>query len=280
MDVNNTNNQTNSINFIQKVERVQIHLESIYGTKLNGSKNSNILFYLKSPIEIKGHILDVSVSVYSFIMPIAFYIVNENNNKLNIEIDNVIYSYTIPVGNYNINELITKLKQLIGNNFNISINTSTYKLTITNFINEFKILGNSSCWRLLGFNKDENLQSSSLTLSLPNVVNLTGVNMVKIWSPSFNLKNIDGKTGNQSSILQSISVTGIQGGIINYLNNTGFKSSCKEKTFSTLLINLKDEFDEYLNLNGADFQLVLELEYLYNKEIKDESFLGLTGKDF
>jgi hypothetical protein len=92
------------------------------------------------------------------------------------------------------------------------------------------------------------------------------------------MKNVDGKTGLPSSILGSITTNDINGGMILYTNITGFNSKIKESFFTQFQIDLKDEFDYYLNLHGCDYAMVLELEYFYEKEIKDDSFLTLTGK--
>jgi hypothetical protein len=262
-------------------EKIQLHLESVWGYNLNGEKNSSILYNLKQPIEVKGDVYEVSMSLSQFTCPIAFYVVNENNNSLNIEVDygsSYIYA-TIPEGNYNINQLIDIIKQQLGNDWVISINLQNYKLTFTNNIYDFKIMSTSTCWRILGFIEGQEYNSSFKSLSLPNVVNLLGTTQVKIWCPTISMRNIDGKTGLPSSILSSITVNDINGGMILYNNLTGFNSKIKEKVFTQFQIDIKDEFDKYINLHGCDYAMVLELEYYYEKEVKDDSFISLTGKD-
>ncbi len=259
-------------------EKIQIHLESVYGYPLNGDKNSSKLFYLKQPIEVKGDVYETSISLSQFTCPIAFYVVNENNNLLNILTGAGLINIVIPEGNYNINQLIDILKNQLGVNWNININLQNYKLVFTYSLGDFTILNTSTCWRILGFNQDTSYTSISNTLSLPNVINLLGTTQVKIWCPTVNMKNIDGKTGLPAGILGSITVNDINGGMILYTNITGFNSKISEKYFTQFQIDLKDEFDKYLNLHGCDYALVLELEYYYEKEIKDDSFISLTQK--
>jgi len=91
------------------------------------------------------------------------------------------------------------------------------------------------------------------------------------------INNIDGKTGNRAPIIGSIPTNDINGGIIIYNNYTGFKSICKEKLFTEFQIDIRDEFDDYLDLNGCDYSLVLEIEYLFEKEIKKDSFLDILN---
>lgn len=270
---------SNSKKFMTR-EKIQLHLESVYGYSLNGEKNSSILYYLKQPIEVKGDVYEVSISLSQFTCPVSFYVVNENNNILNIDVDyGASYiTVTIPEGNYNINQLVDILKSQLGSGWNVTINLQNYKLTFTNTTYDFQIMDTSTCWRLLGFNKDTAYNSSFLSLSLPNVVNLLGTTQVKIWCPTVNMKNIDGKTGLPAGILGSITVNDINGGVILYTNITGFNSKINEKYFTQFQIDLKDEFDKYLNLHGCDYAMVLELEYYYEKEIKDDSFISLTQK--
>ena len=261
-------------------EKIQIHLESVWGTPLNGEKNSSMLYYLKQPIQVLGDIYEVSLSLSQFTSPIAWYVVNENNNILNIDL-NFGMSYltvTIPEGNYNVNQIIDILKNQLGMDWTISINLQNYKITFSHSTYDFKIMNTSTCWRILGFKEGEEYSSSFQSLTLPNVVNLLGTTQVKIWCPTVNMKNIDGKTGTPSSILGSITTNDINGGMILYTNITGFNSKIKETFFTQFQIDLKDEFDKYLNLHGCDYAMVLELEYYYEKEVKDDSFISLTGK--
>lgn len=264
--------------FIETRQKIQVHLESVYGTKLNGTKNSSILYQLKAPIEVKGNVYETSMALSQFTCPISFYVVNENNWNLDIQAISGIVSIQIPEGNYNINQLIDILKNLLGVNYNININLQTYKLTITNSVEDFTILESSTCWRILGFNRLEAISSTSLTLNLPNVINLLGTQQVKIWCPTVNMSNVDGKTGTTAPILGSIVTNDINGGMILYTNMTGFRSIINEQFFIQFQIDLKDEFDMYLNLHNCDYALVLEIEYYYEKEIKNDSFISLTQK--
>ncbi len=259
-------------------DKIQVHLESVYGHPLNGDKNSSMLYYLKQPIQVKGNVLETSLSLSQFTCPVSFYVVNENNNNLNILINSVLVNVVIPEGNYNINQLIDIIKNLLGNDWTININLQNYKLSFTHSTYDFTILNTSTCWRLLGFNINTNYSSSGLTLNLPNVVNLLGTTQVKIWCPTVNMKNVDGKTGLSASILGSITVNDINGGMILYTNITGFNSKINENFFTQFQIDLKDEYDQYLNLHGCDYALVLEIEYYYEKEIKDDSFTSLIQK--
>lgn len=261
-------------------EKIQIHLESVYGYHLNGEKNSSMLFNLKQPIEVIGDIYEVSLSLSQFTCPIAFYAVNENNNILNIDLNygSQYISVVIPEGNYNINQIIDILKNQLGIDWTITINLQNYKLTFIHNSLDFKIMSTSTCWRILGFVEGEEYSSSFLSLTLPNVVNLLGTTQIKIWCPTVSMKNIDGKTGLPSAILSSITVNDINGGMVLYNNLTGFNSKIKEKFFTQFQIDIKDEFDKYINLHGCDYAMVLELEYYYEKEVKDDSFLSLTGK--
>lgn len=266
---------------IQTREKFQVHLESVWGYDLNGEKNSSIMYYLKQPIEVKGDVYETYVSLSSFVCPISFYVVNENNDLLELEENGILRTVNITHGNYNINQLITEIKSQLPSNWDIQINLNTYKLSIINTTYQFYLLSSSTCWRILGFNKNttysSNIGITYPTIELPNVINLLGTTMVKIWCPTLSLNNIDGKTGGKAPILASVVANDINGGVLIYNNYTQFKCICKEKVFTQFQIDLKDEFDEYLNLSGCDYSIVLEVEYFYEKEIKKDTFMDIVN---
>ena len=105
------------------------NISSQSGTKNNGSKNSNIDYYLPNFVSNQqdDDIVAVYLSIKNAEIPLSFYLVNEYNNI--ISINNVLY--TLTQGNYNVKTFIISLKSLLGVNYTITYNSITYKITIT-----------------------------------------------------------------------------------------------------------------------------------------------------
>ena len=79
-------------------------------------------------------------------------IVNENNNRLDININGVNSSYFFDYGNYNATYFISKFVTLLGSQWNITLNSNNSIFTITNSTNNFTLLASSTISQIMCFN--------------------------------------------------------------------------------------------------------------------------------
>ena len=73
-------------------------------------------------------------------------------------------TYVFPYGNYQANYFISSFQQVLGSNWNITINTTNNKFTITNSVAPFTFMSTSKISSVMGF-------SSSITSSFLNNTN-------------------------------------------------------------------------------------------------------------
>lgn len=157
-----------------ETKMIYLSTKSSSGILLNGDMKSHVLYDLKSYINYDG---DNSVNKITISMPYALlvnsnYIINQNNNRLSIQIGAFIDNFDFPLGNYSVSSFMNTFSTLVSG-FTISFNSVTNKFNISNSSFAFTILGTSSIDYIMGFN--ENVSSSVVgatnTAVLPRVVN-------------------------------------------------------------------------------------------------------------
>ena len=132
-------------------------------TILNQNKNYQSLcqYYIPNMIHRDESIEYISFSVPYAVIPVSFYIINENNNRLDININGVNSSYFFDYGNYNATYFISKFVTLLGSQWNITLNSNNSIFTITNSTNNFTLLASSTISIIMGFN-DTNSTSTQM----------------------------------------------------------------------------------------------------------------------
>jgi len=149
-------------------------------TILNQNKNYQSLcqYYIPNMIHRDESIEYISFSVPYAVIPVSFYIINENNNRLDISISGVNSSYFFDYGNYNATYFISKFVTLLGSQWNITLNSNNSIFTITNSTNNFTLLETSTISQIMGFNT--NLTSTSNSLTLTNCCNFLPLGRISL----------------------------------------------------------------------------------------------------
>ena len=240
------------------------NISSQSGTKNNGSKNSNIDYYLPNFVSNTqdDDIIAVYLSIKNAEIPMSFYLVNEYNNI--ISINNVLY--TLTQGNYNVKTFIVALKALLGVNYTITYNSITFKITITSTtsftINYLK----TTMEQFLGISSTSDtisvLSNGLYTITSPYVVNFLPLQKIHIRSniPFDNFNNYD----KSNDILLSIQNNANNlAGVILYNNDTNLKYLVNEKDVSNFTLRITDNKNRELDLNNIDFFLTFTIEYIY-----------------
>ena len=96
-------------------------------TILNQNKNCQSLcqYYIPNMIHRDESIEYISFSVPYAVIPVSFYIINENNNRLDININDVNSSYLFPYGNYNATYFISQFISLLGSQCTVTVCRNT-----------------------------------------------------------------------------------------------------------------------------------------------------------
>ena len=161
-------------------------------------------------------------TVYSFVCPISFYLINETNSLLSLTISGSTYKYNIPYGNYNVSTFTTALLSILPAGFTLTLNSINNKFTL-GYTLDFTINSNSTIYKIMGFKPNTAYTSSSHSLTFPYTCNFNGLQSFNIHLTNIITKNIDSLTKSPSNIIQSIPVD-VSSSSISYIKNNMFKN--------------------------------------------------------
>jgi hypothetical protein len=254
----------------QTIQSYQIHLNSNSASILNNSSyKSDVNFYVQNLVEPNKNTLELKISLVNCQIPKSYYLINSNNNKFFITINNLTATFYFPYGNYNVYSFISQFNATCGNDFILSLNVSTNTLNISHTTYDFILSDDdNSIFGLIGFNKGISYYSSNKIIVSPFPVDFTGLKRIFLLSPSFNLNSKTSYDGSETSILSSIPVNCINNGIIYYHNNTNFKSTFNNSQLSNIQIQIIDDEGNFINFNNIDWCLTLQIDMI-NENIQD-----------
>lgn len=200
----------------------------------------------------------MKMRVSSFVFPVSFYLVDDNNNKLVVNST----TYTLTNGNYTAKNLATHIKSLLGNNYTISYNSITNKYTFTHTTTNFTINSTSTCLTLLGFSSTSH-NSNMLSLSSDTVINLSGqYNVLYVDISNILTTNLSSLTGRRTSIVESIPVTVPYGSVMYYEDKTTTYHSIQEDIISYIHVRiLGEDMLTPVDFQGQNWNMTLEFEF-------------------
>jgi hypothetical protein len=195
-------------------------------------------------------------------IPTSFYNIDSNYNTLSVTEDPAgtpsTWSVSVPQGNYTINELLTELNTLLDaastktNNFTLSVDDVTGKVTITTDTTEFKLNSSSTLLTPLGFNYGTNYTSSSRSLTSVNHIILSTKRFLKINS---------GLTSNNHYSKDKIEPIGVvvpitegRSTIQYFANDNGYKTKMENlHHIKHVDFNVRDANNNVVDFNGVDW---------------------------
>ena len=243
----------------------EVYLSSKFATlKINGDDNSDMLFYFSTPIVCPlGY--NMKLKLINFTFPIAFYLIDANNNALYIN-DVLI---TLTNGNYNASTLRTMLLTKLAG-FSITYNTATNKYTFTN-TSAFTFNSQSTCFILLGFLEGNSYSSVANSLTSSTVINLSGqYNMVYFDVPNFTTYNLSSGSGGRTTILSAIPVSVPPGGVVFWENTYDSHTVVQDDTISFFHIRiLGEDLVSRVEFNGQHWNATMFIEFSKIVDITD-----------
>jgi hypothetical protein len=243
-------------------------------TSVNGTFKSQVFVSLPDLNFSSDSIQNVYLSVLHCEVPNSFYVVNYTCNTLMI--NSILY--VIPVGNYNASTIITAIIALIPSTFGIAYNIVTNKFTWTNTTSEITINSSqSSIKNILGLGSTD-ISSLSKTLICPYVVNFLPLPRINFRTNAFKLANYNQSDGS-SDLFLSLQNTAGQQGMINYSNQDNIKYLIQDKSLTTFMITVSDDFNNLINFNNQSWYLTFKIQIEYIEQIKITSFSDIIGKN-
>ena len=223
---------------------------------MNGSKKSSVVFFFSEIFKSDKKTIEQRVEIVNAQIPISWYLINSTNNMFYIN----SVAYYFPVGNYNVNTFITTWMSTFGANWTVSFSTITNQFTFINTANFTLSDGSNSIFNIIGFLPGTVYSSVAFILTAPFSVNFGGIQKVNVKSSTFTLANSDSKNKSLTKTMASIPVSSIQGGYVFYNNITNFKSIFKNHELSSINIDIKDDFGNYIDFNNVDWSMTLQVD--------------------
>ena len=248
------------------VVETRLYNLSMRGTACNILNNdtnykSKCQYNIPDMIERDESIEHINFSIPYAVIPVSFYTVNENNNKLIISINSAVTIYTFPFGNYSANTFITEFKLLLGGDWTITLNTFNSVFTVTNSVNDFTILGSSSISSIIGFTDD--CISTSKTLIFPRCCNFLPLPRITLRCPQLANTTVIGAI-NSSDVVITIPNNSKPNGQIYYLNQMQTKLLFRHHEINRFVILLTDDDGNFINFNGISSFFTLQFD-IYRK---------------
>jgi hypothetical protein len=191
----------------------------------------------------------IHFSIPYAVIPVSFYIINENNCVLNITENNVAKTYTFPQGNYTANYFISQFPIILGSQWSVTLNQISSVFTIKNSLYAFTLLSSSTIKNVIGFSIDTSSTSSPFTLVLPRICNFFPLPRVTIRCSELANCTMVGNS-QTSDVLITIPNNSRPNGQIYYQNQTQAKLLFRGHHLARFVLSFTDDDGNNLNFNG------------------------------
>lgn len=253
--------------------KIQIFLNSYYATKkINGTKNSDLLFYFTSPI-IPPSGQNMTIKLLNFSLPVSFTNINSSNNTMVVGTS----TYTLTTGNYTASTLRTHLQSVLGSGWTVSYDSTQNKYTFSSS-SSFTFKSSSTCLKVLGFATTSDTSSSGTSLTSTYQIDLSGDNTIYYDIANLKTNNLSSSVGAQTSILRSVLNNVTNGSVLYYEDQSDLSATISEDHISFLHIRLYGEdATTLLDLNNSDWQSTIEIGF---EDKQQQPTLARSFQDF
>lgn len=267
-----------------------LSLNSKYATKLNGTKNSRVMFDFINIVDKSKDHLFMTMAVQSAEIPSSFYNVTIHNNVTRIDRDDIApaFDITMPVGNYNANTYKAKFKELYDaatpSSVTIELDAVTGKFNLqetggsaANFT--IKSAGSTS-YVLWGgeVGTDYVFTAAGDPVSFGHPANFLGVTKIKLISDNLAGTNLDSSKLNTTTLVDTISVSATPFGLTIF-NSLGRETLMKAKKLEEIDLELRDQDDNIIDFNNADWCLSIIINTHRRVGFTEDSGRGIIVND-
>ena len=238
-----------------------LSLNSKFANKLNGSKNSRVMFDFVNIIDKSKDHLYITMAVQSAEIPSSFYNVTTNNNVTRVDRDDIAAAFdiTIPVGNYNADTYLAKFKELYDaatpSNVTIVLDAATGIFNLQEALANFTIKSvGSTSYVLWGgaVGTDYVFPTAGTAASFGFPANFLGVTKIKISSDNLAGTNVDSSQLKTTTLVDTISVSAPPFGLTIF-NSLGRETLMKAKRIEEIDIQLRDQDNNLIDFNNTDW---------------------------
>jgi len=256
------------------VENKLITLNSRYGTRVNGTYLSSMIFPFQGILVEEDEIVSSNICIMNAQIPVSWYTINETNSQFRVV--NLSTWLDIPYGNYTATNLLAVMVTLINTAHPATISSATldpktgkvtFSFNYTTFI-IFPALFQSGAsgnytYNIFGAIADKQYAGDVVTMDFP--LNLLGINRLAIRSSKLLISSFNSFDMGLGINLATIPADQPPWGLINYTNQTDLnKAVLMVKTIDMIDIQIADEFNNLINFNNTDWTMTLVLEVIKN----------------
>jgi uncharacterized protein (UPF0333 family) len=162
--------------------------------------------------------------------------------------------------------------------YSLTYSTATTKLTMSHVSADFTINASSiesTINLVMGLGVND-LTSTGLTVTFPNVVNFIPLQRINFRSNYFNFgcySTIDGS----SDIFLPLQNNAGQNSVINYNNQSQAKFLIQDRNITSFIISVTDDYNRYINFNGVDWLMTIQIDIDYLEAPRITDFPGVLG---
>lgn len=266
---------------IKDTKTIMLSTERTASQLQNGSWKSNAKYDLGQYVDFMNDdsIEYITASVPYVVIPNSTYIINDNNNTLDISYNNITLRYTFPIGNYNVNTFMTQFYQFFSSaSWNISVNQVSSKFVIKYNASPFQLMGSSTINYVMGFNETASSSTSLVggyyTLTLPEVYNFLPIPNYVLHMNIINNGITLGNDGTQSTsdVLLSVPNNARNNAQTIYESGSNNEFLLRNWDLRNLQLRITDSKNRELNFNGVSSYLTLRFNIYRTMGLRPKKF--------
>ena len=263
---------TEPYSLIKTTLTLKLSTQGSAGLCLNNNKNYKSSFqYSIPPLNFRDESIEYAYySVNHAVIPVSFYNMNESNNRLDLTYSEIIQgqtgtsvSYLFVPGNYNATTFKTHFLATLGDNWTISLDSTTNKFTIANSLYSFSVNSTSTISSILGFSDSLSSYTTTLgnTIEFPRVCNFLPTPRIHLRCPQFANSLLVNRNTNQTDILVSVPNDSKLNGQIVYHNFSKSQTLIDVPFLQTFQINITDDENNLVNFNGISSYFEISIDF-------------------
>ena len=237
----------------------QIYASSADGVESTSGRHGSFGVTLGTAIRPHNKNVEMRVAMVHTSIPHSFFYVNAANNKFKIDDTDM----QIPLGNYSNARLSAVLETLTGTTvtYNGAINRFLFKSLISNFTITFPSSG--SAHRLLGFDQSYSKAASTTHISTNGVDLMNGMRYVFVHCNLAFGHVVASHAGGSNNLLAQIPLNHAHNfDVIVEKPHHPLFITVQDYEIRHLEFGLTDQFGNHLDLNGAPWSVVLQVDFV------------------
>lgn len=237
----------------------------------NTDFKSKCSYYFPDLIVRDESIEFIQYSIQYAVIPVSYYIINENNNKLVVLQNNITTTYSFPLGNYTARLFMTQFVSTLGAGWSITLDDVKSQFTIKHASLSFTLLASSTIDFVIGFT---NNVASSLVGGFHTAVMVRPCNFLPL--PRIRITSDELTAGGLDNTVITIPNNSRLNGQVVYQNVSNTKLLFRENTLSRFVLNFVDDDGNFINFNGISSFFTIEFNIFRKFTPKLPSFNKLV----